>query len=370
MSNDPVADKIAIDSVATAQDAVRAMARVLPSGGGTKTALAQREPNATHLDLRPLRGIVEYAPGEFVFTALAGTPLAEIQAALAEHGQYLPFDPPLAAAGATLGGTVATGLSGSGRRRYGGVRDFIIGARFIDGQGRLVRSGGKVVKNAAGFDLHKLLVGSLGALGMVVEASFKVFPQPPAYATLRIDEISLAQAGHLIGRLSTSHFDLEALDLVRDDHGWALLLRVGGPAQVLPARLENLLRWLGCGAAVANDAEIWQAATAFAWLPAGANLAKVPATLATLPALDDMLAAAGADRRYADGGNLTWVAWPGAWAELDAQLRAIGLSGVALLGAAAPKPLLGLHNGAYLADRVKQTLDPAGKFPPLDSGQS
>ena len=105
---------------------------------------------------------------------------------LAEHGQYLPFDPPLAAAGATLGGTVAAGLSGPGRYRYGGVRDFVLGVRFVDGMGNLVRGGGKVVKNAAGFDFPKLMVGSLGRLGVLAELSFKVFPQPPAFATLAV----------------------------------------------------------------------------------------------------------------------------------------------------------------------------------------
>ena len=367
---DLVVETILIESIAAAQDAVRATTQVLPIGGGSKTALATRWPAATRLDLRPLAGIVEYNPSEFVFTALAGTPLAEVQAALAEHGQYLPFDPPFAAAGATLGGTVATGLSGSGRRRYGGVRDFIIGMRFVDGQGRLVRSGGKVVKNAAGFDQHKLLVGSLGSLGVIVEVSFKVFPQPLAYATLQIDGIPLAAAIEIIGRLSTSHFDLEALDLVPAHGAYALLLRIGGPAPVLPARLENLRRWLGRGEPVVDDAATWQATTTFDWLPRSARLAKIPATLATLPALEVLLTEVGAERRYADGGNLAWIGWPGEWADLDARLLALGLSGVALLGPRAEQPLLGLRNGAYLTARIKQTLDPEDKFPPLDGGKS
>ncbi len=304
-----------------------------------------------------------------MFTALAGTPLAEVQAALAEHGQYLPFDPPLAAAGATLGGAVATGLSGSGRRRYGGVRDFIIGMRYVDGQGRLVRSGGKVVKNAAGFDQHKLLVGSLGSLGVIVEVSFKVFPQPLAFATLQISGLSLASAIDTIGRLSTSHFDLEALDLLPAEGAYTLLLRIGGPAAVLPARLEHLRRWQGRGEAVADDAAIWQRTATFSWLPRGAKLAKAPLTLAALPALDAMLASCNAARRYIDGSNLAWIAWPGAWDELDAQLLALGLSGVALLGPPTEQPLLGLHNGANLAARIKQTLDPENKFPPLNGGK-
>ena len=107
---------------------------------------------------RALRGIVEYEPEEFTFTALAGTPVARDRARRwREQGQYLPFDPLLAEAGATLGGTVAAGVSGPGRFRYGGVRDFILGVRFVDGLGRLLRMGGKVVKNAAGFDSAQVL---------------------------------------------------------------------------------------------------------------------------------------------------------------------------------------------------------------------
>jgi glycolate oxidase FAD binding subunit len=248
------------------------------------------------------------------------------------------------------------------------VRDFVIGVRFVDGRGQVVRSGGKVVKNAAGFDLPKLMAGSLGRLGVIVELSFKVFPQPPAYTTLQITGLSLADAIDAIGRLSTSHFDLEALDLLPADGAYTLLLRIGGPATVLPARLANLCRWLGRGDAAADDAALWQRAATFGWLPRGVKLAKTPLTLATLPALEAMLASAHAARRYADGGNLAWIAWPGAWDELDAHLLSLGLSGVALLGPPAEQPLLGLRNGAHLAARIKQTLDPDNKFPPLAGG--
>ena len=112
-----------------------------------------------------------------VHGAAPATPVAEIERRLAAHGQYLPFEPPLAGCGATLGGTVASGLNGPGRYRYGGVRDFLLGGTFVDGEGRLVRGGGKVVKNAAGFYLHHLLLGSLGRLGIFVELTFKVFPR-------------------------------------------------------------------------------------------------------------------------------------------------------------------------------------------------
>ena len=149
------ASVVQVTSVEDVQEAIGAGACVLARGGGTKPALSSVA-DAAVLDLSALRGITEYQPSEFTFSARAGTPLAEIASALAEHGQALPFDPPLVDAGATVGGAIAAGLSGSGRYRYGGIRDFLLGVRFVDGQGRLVRGGGKVVKNAAGFDLPKL----------------------------------------------------------------------------------------------------------------------------------------------------------------------------------------------------------------------
>ena len=118
-----------------------------------KPALSTPPEGVVPLVVSGLRGIVEYDPEELTITALAGTPVRVVQEALAAHGQHLPFDPPLARAGATLGGVVAAGTSGSGGHRHGGVRDFIIGARFVDGTGALVGAGGRVVKNAAGFDL-------------------------------------------------------------------------------------------------------------------------------------------------------------------------------------------------------------------------
>ena len=128
-------------SIAEVEAAVRAAppgSRILAHGRGTKPPLSTSPDDAVTLDVSGLSGIIEYEPGEFTFTALAGTPIEDIAAALAEHGQFLPFDPPLVEAGATLGGTVAAGLSGPGRYRYGGVRDFVLGIRYVDGAGEVV----------------------------------------------------------------------------------------------------------------------------------------------------------------------------------------------------------------------------------------
>ena len=156
-------------------------------GGNTKLWYGHRiegEP----LDVRGYAGIVDYEPTELVITARAGTPLAEIEAALAEHDQMLAFEPMLSSSsssgGATLGGCVATGLSGPRRQAAGAVRDFMLGAKLIDGRGQVLSFGGQVMKNVAGYDVSRALAGSLGTLGVIAEVSLKVLPRPAGSTTL------------------------------------------------------------------------------------------------------------------------------------------------------------------------------------------
>jgi len=314
--------------------------------------------------------MLEYQPDEFTFTALAGTPLAQVQAALAEHGQFLPFDPPLAGRGATLGGTVASGLSGPGRYRYGGVRDFLLGVQFVDGCGNQVRGGGRVVKNAAGFDLPKLMVGSLGQLGVLVELAFKVFPCPPAFATLRWEFPSLAPALQALTRLTASPIELNALELEPGSQGAALLVRLGGTARSFPERLARLQSLVAQpavgilpedGSHVNEETFTWQRLREFAWAPAGCLLVKVPLTPQRVLAFDERLEAGGALRRYSAGANLAWIAWPGALEHLEQILLESSLSGLVVMGAA-PQPLVGVSTGDGFLRRVRQALDPQGKF--------
>jgi glycolate oxidase FAD binding subunit len=134
------------------------------------------------------RGIVEYEPTELVITARCGTPLAEIEAALRESGQMLPFEPPHFGPTATLGGCIAAGLSGPRRAYAGAVRDFVLGVRMLDGKGNDLRFGGTVMKNVAGYDVSRLMTGSLGTLGVILEASLKVLPLPVAETTVRREQ--------------------------------------------------------------------------------------------------------------------------------------------------------------------------------------
>ena len=137
------------------------------------------------LDMRPLAGIVDYEPSELVVTAWAGTPLADLEAALHERGQCLPFEPPHFGPGATVGGMVAAGLSGPGRASAGAVRDYVLGAQLLNGRAEVLDFGGQVMKNVAGYDVSRLLAGSLGTLGAITRVSLKVLPVPPAEATLK-----------------------------------------------------------------------------------------------------------------------------------------------------------------------------------------
>ena len=139
------------------------------------------------------RGIVEYEPTELVITARAGTPLAEIEAALHEKGQMLAFEPPHFGPGATLGGCIASGLSGPRRPYAGAARDFVLGVRLIDGKGSDLRFGGQVMKNVAGYDVSRLIAGSLGTLGLITEVSLKVLPVP-AFETTRCLKRTEAEA--------------------------------------------------------------------------------------------------------------------------------------------------------------------------------
>jgi glycolate oxidase FAD binding subunit len=175
-------------------DLVRAAAAVRTPlrirGGGTKDFYGNT-PSGEILDTRGLQGIVAYEPSELVVTANAGTSLQELEAVLAAHGQMLPFEPPHFGDSATVGGCVAAGLAGPRRASFGathgGVRDFVLGARLLDGRGQLLSFGGTVIKNVAGYDVARVLAGSLGILGVIVDVSLKVLPRPLAETTLRFE---------------------------------------------------------------------------------------------------------------------------------------------------------------------------------------
>ena len=328
--------------------------RVHARGLGSKPAL--HHVDAALVDLSAFSGIIDYQPQEFTLTVRAGTRLRDINAALADEGQYLPFDP-LQPEVASIGGAVAANLSGSRRHRYGGARDFVLGAQVVDGMGRAYSVGGKVVKNAAGFDLTKFLVGSLGKYAIMTELTFKVFPDVPQFRSLRFDYDTLAGALDATYAINSSAFELDALDMLP---GGAVLARLGGFHETLPARVAAFKDFVTRETRPREAQEIEERRGLWDVLAGleGACLAKV--ALAPRQLLDLDAALGDAKRRYSLGGNIAWLAGDeAAW--LGGLLARQGLRGLLLRGHA-PSPLLGAPLETVLASRVKSTLDPLGKL--------
>lgn len=338
-------------------DAVRSAPKVIAVGAGTKPRLAAVDESFVRISTAKLSGIVEYEPSEFTFTALAGTPVRDIAAALAERGQYLPFDPLFAAAGATLGGTVASGVSGPGRFRFGGLRDFILGVRFVDGGGRLMRLGGKVVKNAAGFDLPKFFVGSLGRFGALAEITFKVFPRPLATRTLRLEAKNAAVLTEIFSAAGGARWELDALDASLGES--VVFARLAAPAPALDALTKEIFsRWPGATLADDAAAKVWSDAGEAAWAHAGGTLVKVALTPSQVP---EFVAAICGDARgwIGSGGNVGYVSFPA-----GAASPALAWPALTLRGDAALWP--GVKPRFEVMRAVKVALDPQNRFPNLD----
>jgi glycolate oxidase FAD binding subunit len=151
-------------------------------------------PAGLALPVRDNQGIIDYDPAELVVVAQAGTELSEIQSVLAEQGQMLGFEPPFAAQGATLGGAIASGLAGAGRAYRGGVRDYLLGTKSINGRAQITQFGGRVMKNVAGFDLFRPMAGAMGTLGVLLEVSLRVIPIPEQETSIEFDETDQASA--------------------------------------------------------------------------------------------------------------------------------------------------------------------------------
>jgi len=203
-------------------------------GGGTKGFLG-REAVGAPLSVADHRGIVAYEPKELVITARCGARLAEVESILAERGQMLPFEPPHFGTRATLGGTIAAGLSGPRRPYTGAARDFVLGVRLLNGRGEILRFGGQVMKNVAGYDLSRLMVGAMGTLGVILEVSLKVIPIPAHEITL-VREQSLAEAIALMNSWAGRPLPLSGTCF----HGGRLYVRLSGAASATALARQRL----------------------------------------------------------------------------------------------------------------------------------
>ena len=239
------------DRTAELSERVRdASARRAPlriAGGDTRSFLG-RDVRGEPLSVAAHSGIVNYDPAELVLTARAGTALAEIEALLESRGQYLPFEPPRFGPASTLGGAVASGLAGPGRPGAGALRDFILGVRILTGDGRVLRFGGEVMKNVAGYDVARLMAGAFGSLGVLLEVSLKVLPLPAGQRTL-VQEATQSEALQRLATLQRTALPLTA-------SCWSsgrLCLRFAGTLRTLDDVTARV------GGSVADDADtIWR----------------------------------------------------------------------------------------------------------------
>jgi glycolate oxidase FAD binding subunit len=203
-------------------------------GGGTKDWYGQTL-QGDILDTREYSGIIAYDPTELVITARCGTPLLEIEAALAKHNQVLAFEPPQYGPASTIGGVVAAGLSGPRRQAVGAVRDFVLGAVVMDAKGEVLHFGGQVMKNVAGYDVSRLLTGSLGTLGLILEVSLKVLPKSFAETTLRF-EMQQDKAIEQLNRWGGQPLPVSASAW----HGGVLIVRLSGAEAAVRSAVQKM----------------------------------------------------------------------------------------------------------------------------------
>ena len=303
------------------------------------------------LEVGTLSGITHCEPTELVISARAGTPLAELERELATHGQMLAFEPPRFADRATLGGAVASGLSGPRRAYCGALRDFVLGIEMIDGRGQLLRFGGKVIKNVAGFDVSRLMAGSLGTLGLLTEVTLKTVPLPRAECTLRF-ELDQPQALESMTRLATRPLPLSATAW----HDGILHVRLSGAEAAVRAARDSL-----GGELVHAADEYWDSVREhrLAFFVAARELWRVslPAHTPPLPIPGPIL--------VEWGGASRWLPGPQDGSALQALARRCG--GHATLYRASAKPAAGAFQAPspamlLLHQRLKAAFDPQGIF--------
>ena len=324
-------------------------------GGGTKDFYG-RAPAGEVFDLRPNSGVVAHEPTELVVTVRGGTPLGELEAVLAEKGQYLAFEPPHFGAEATVAGCVAAGLAGPRRSSMGAVRDFMLGVRLLDGRGEVLKFGGQVMKNVAGYDVSRLVAGSLGTLGIVLEVSLKVLPRPVAEATLRFefDEASMLRTLNEWGGqplpVSASLW-----------HGDTLHLRLSGAEAAVRAAAAKL-GGEALDAAAANA--LWAGAREQTAAPFALGAEEVLWRV-SLPSTAPALGLPG--RQVVEwGGALRWLANTGDGARVRARAAELGGHATAFRNGDRSGEVFQPLSAALatIHRRLKQSFDPAGIFNP------
>jgi len=374
---------------AAVRDAAMAREPLAIEGHGTKRALLRPVQAARTLSTRSLTGITLYRPQELVLSARSGTPIAEIEAMLAEHGQQLPPEPPDLAAlfgaggSGTIGGAVAANLSGPRRITAGAMRDNLLGIRAVNGQGEVFRSGGRVLKNVTGLDLCKLLAGSHGTLGVLTEVTLKVLPAAERSGTLAVPVADIATGVAVLSEGLGSPFGVSGAALL--PVGWAqsglagpvACLRIEDFSESVAYRLGRLRDAHPTGTLLDHDASraLWRAIRDAAPLEAAPEQAvwRVSVRPSAAAAVAAAVRAAFAARLLLDwGGGLLWIAGPAtAAAHETVAAAAVAVAGTHTLFRA-PEPLRAavavipdeVPALAAIGARVKAVLDPAGVLNP------
>lgn len=320
-------------------------------GGGSKDFYGQTSPRPRGeiLDTRGHCGITAYEPTELVITARCGTPLAEVEAALAAENQFLACEPPSFGA-ATIGGAVAAGLSGPRRASVGALRDFVLGVTILDGASRRLTFGGTVMKNVAGYDVSRLIAGSLGTLGLILDVSLKVLPRPVAEATLRFD-LPQAKALESLNAWAGQPLPISASCWHQD----VLTLRLSGAEAAVTAAKRKL-----GGEAVADAALFWTSLCEqrHGFFADGETLWRL-----SVPSVSPALDLSG-DQVIEWGGSQRW--WRGDAAAAREAATTVGGHAVLFRGqdksagvfAPLPAPMLKIHQ------RLKAAFDPRGVLNP------
>ncbi|GAA5509495.1 FAD-binding protein [Novipirellula caenicola] len=361
MNNDTVSQPTSIDEL---RDALLCCDKAVVVGNQTKSPLCMSGEPHTTVSVRGLSGVVQYEPSEFTFTAYAGTPVADVQSVLSERGQYLPFDPMLVRAGATLGGTIASGLSGPGRFRYGSIRDFFLGAKMILGDGTIVNVGGKVVKNAAGFDIPKFLVGCCGEFGAMAEVTFKVFPKPIDSATLSLRCDSAEQASQWMATAAIRRWELDAIDY---HHATSTIyFRQRGPRdtnQAIAADMKTQYAELQPVDDVVAET-FWSSINELDWHAPAAVIVKIPSTPRQFPSLCDAIDQAIPASLHVSGcGSVVWAAVesPDSLQTLETVLTQQSHRGLCVRGKAESLHL-NRPSTTKIEMAVQRAFDPSGRF--------